>query len=194
MDLIGYYMCAAKKDYVPTGNEMTIVDRLLFLKYALPCAGTLVKRGGVSQDYVDRLILQVSRGSEPDRGAERMFVVANVMCTRIAKEMHKKSVDSEVIRNYFLFNHSKVVDDRFDLMKDFNPVDCKTYAGKVIDVHDGYATVETVLGRKKYNTIFEKGVKKNDDVVVHFDFIIEKILPETAEKMNEMRAAYEKGN
>jgi len=109
------------------------------------------------------------------------------MCFNIAEKMKKDSVDSEVIRQYFLFEHDKVVDDRFKLMGDFNPIDCKTYAGKVLSVHDKYAIVETPLGKRKYKTVFAKDVKKNDYVVVHFDYIVEKISSKIAEKMNEAK-------
>ncbi len=161
-------------------------DRLLFLRYALPCAGTLVKRGNVTKQYVDRLVEQVSRNEAPGAGAENMFKVANAMCDSIAERMGKPSTDAEVIRRYFLFEHSRVVDDRFNLMKDFNPVDCRTYAGRVIRAGDGSAVVETRLGQKVYRTIFAKDVRKNDMVVVHFDFVVEKVSKEVAERMAEM--------
>jgi hypothetical protein len=161
-----------------------IEDRLLFLKYALPCASTLVKRGVVTQERVDGMIALVSEGKLPEDGAERIFRVANAMCESIARRMGKGAVDAEVIRTYFLLEHSKVVDERFESMKDFNPVACKTYAGRVIEAADGLAMVETVLGKQQYKTLFAKDVKKNDDVAVHFDFVVEKISAETAGKMS----------
>jgi len=165
---------------------MKIKDRLLFLKYALPCASTLVRRGIVSQDYVDSLIALVSENKVPREDAESLFRVANVMCASIAKRSGKNLIDAGVIREYFLLEHSDVVDDRFELMKDFNPVDCKTYAGKVIEVSGGSALVETASGKKRYKTIFVKDIKKKEIVAVHFDFIVEKIPELLAEKMNKV--------
>jgi hypothetical protein len=162
---------------------MRIDDRLLFLRYALPCAGTLVKRGAISQAQVDKMIDLVSKDRLPPEGVESVFKVANAMCTVIAKRMGKESIDDEVIRQYFIMEHSKVVDDRFSLMKDFNPVDCKTYTGKVIGLENGEAIVSTVLGKRSYKTIFAKNVKENDDVVVHYDYVIEKISSRTAKKV-----------
>jgi len=181
-------------DYAIDGRELAVTDRQLFMKYALPCAGTLVKRGSVTQTYIDRLVDQVSNGQEPEKDCEKIFLVANVMCSRIARSMEKSSVDSEVIRRYFLFEHSEVVDDRFELMKDFNPVDCKTYAGRIIELDKDYAVVETRLGRKRYKTMFAKDANVNDSVVVHFDFIVERIPPETARKIDDAMNAYEKRN
>ena len=168
---------------------MEITDRLLFFRYALPCAGTLVKRGTVSQDHVDSLMAEVSENKAPGRGEENLFKVANAMCAVIAKKMGKDSIDADVIRRYFLFEHSKVVDERFELMGDFDPVDCRTYAGKVLEVAKDSALVETKLGRKRYKTLLDKDVKKDDSVAVHFDFVVEKIPNPVAEKMNKEGAS-----
>ncbi len=162
---------------------MRIEDRPLFLKYALPCASTLVKRGNVTQERVEKLKQLVSEGKVPEENVERMFKVANAMCESIAERMGKNAIDAEVIRQYFLLEHSKVVDDRYKLMGDFNPVDCKTYAGRVIETSDGSAVVETRLGRKNYKSLFAKDVKKGDIVAVHFDYIVEKIDDKMAKKM-----------
>ncbi len=159
-------------------------DRLLFLKYALPCASTLVKRGKASQEYVDSLVELVSSGKVPEESAESMFKVANAMCESIGRRMGKEEIDSDVIRQYFLLEHSEVVDDRYALMGDFNPADCKTYSGKVIEVTADSAIVETKLGRRRYRTTFVKEVKKGGIVVVHWNFVIEKAPEEFVSRMS----------
>lgn len=162
---------------------MRIKDRLLFLKYALPCAGTLVKRGKVSQEYIDTLVRLVAEGNVPEEDAEKIFRVATAMCDAIGSRMGKGAVDCDVIRQYFLLEHSEVVDDRYKLMGDFNPTDCKTYAGKVLEVDGDSALIETRLGKKEYRTVFAKGVRSGDMVVVHFDFIVEKVPDGFRERM-----------
>jgi hydrogenase maturation factor len=168
---------------------MNARDRILFLRYALPCAGTLVKRGSTTQGNVDRLVSKVSRNIAPEDGSEKIFVVANAMCRAIARQMGKKSVDADVIRKYFLLEHSKVVDERFELMKDFSPAECRTYPGRIVSMGAGSAIVETPRGRKKYRTILAKGIKNGDIVSVHYDFVIEKIDGQTEKKMR--RASHE---
>ena len=116
----------------------------------------------------------VSRNIAPEDGAEKIFVVANGMCRAIAKRMGKGSVDADVIRRYFLLDHSKVVDERFELMKDFDPVSCNTRIGIVKSFDGPSAVVETDLGRLSYKTLFAKDARIGDRVVVHYDFIIEK--------------------
>jgi hypothetical protein len=162
---------------------MQVEDRLLFLKYALPCAGTLVKRGAISQERVDNMVKMVSDGKLPEEGAEGVFKVAFAMCSIIAMRMGKKSIDADVIRQYFLMEHSKVVEDRFEYMRDFNPVACKTYAGKVVEAGKDSAVVRTALGEKEYRTVFARDVKKGDEVAVHYNFIIERIPDSTARRM-----------
>lgn len=154
---------------------MRISNRRLFLKYALPCARVIVKRGNVKQEYVDSLILMVSKNRVPKENAESMFKVANAMCEGIARRMGKSSIDTKVIRQYFLLEHSKVVDDRYNLMKDFDPIGCKTYAGDVVRIGKDFAVVETELGRKKYLTKFARGISEGDSVIVHWNFVIERV-------------------
>jgi hypothetical protein len=155
---------------------MKVKDRILFLKYALPCAGTLVKRGKVSQEHIDKIIEQISNNQVPKEEVEKKFKVAFAMCSNLAKEMKKDSINEEVIRRYFISEHDKTVDERFKLMGDFDPVACKTRIGKVLEVDKEFAVVETSLGKKKYKTVFTKDIKKEDNVIVHFDFVVEKVV------------------
>ncbi len=153
---------------------MIIKDRLLFLKYALPCAGTLVKRGKVSAEEVDNAVRLVSEGKLPAPGFEDIFRVATAMCERLAKDSGKDCIDVDTIRRYFIAGHSKVVDDRFKLMRDFDPVSCKTYLGKVITADGGFAIVDTERGKKMYRAEFAKSLREGDEVIVHWDFVVEK--------------------
>ena len=71
---------------------LPVENRLLFLKYALPCAGTLVNRGLVQRSYIDSLIVLVSHEKLPAEHAEELFKTANVMCDVIATRMGKKTM------------------------------------------------------------------------------------------------------
>lgn len=170
---------------------MRVVERMLFLRYALPCASTFVTRGVISQGYLDNLVKQVSENRLPDENVEDLFKVARAMCTAIAKRMAKDVVDAEVIRQYFLLEHGPVVDERYELMGDFDPVGCKTRAGRVMEVNGAFAQVETSLGRQKYRTDFCRGLAKGDTVSTHYDFIVERISPELAARMNQAGSVHE---
>jgi hydrogenase maturation factor len=166
---------------------MRIEDRLLFLKYALPCAGAFIRRGNVSQGYVDGLIKMVAEGNVPAERAETMFKVADAQCEAIATKEGKSSIDSDVIREYFLVEHSRVVDDRFELMRDFDPVACKTYVGVVRSIGSESAVVETRLGKGHYKTLFARGVKVGDKVITHYDFVIEKVSADAAKWLQKVK-------
>jgi len=163
---------------------MRISNLKLFLKYALPCAETLVERGQVSPDYVDSAIEAVAGGKEIPPGVEKIFKTALENCEILAKSSKKDSIDEEIIRNYFLFNHDSTVDSRFCAMGDFDPIECRTYPGKVLEIKGKIATVETPLMTFDYRTDFVPDLKVNDFVVVHRDFVIEKISAGLKERLD----------
>ncbi len=160
-----------------------ISNRLLFFKYAVPCAETFVKRGTINKEEYKDLIEQVRNGKEPEKNRENIFKVAMANLTFLALERNKDKIDDDTIREYFLFKHDKVVDDRFELMGDFNPDKCRTYPGIVRKLENDNASVEIPNGIYSYRTDFVKNLKVNDIVVTHRDFIVEKISKDLAIKM-----------
>lgn len=155
-------------------------DRLLFLKYAIPCAETLVQRKTISQKFLDGLLNSVKKNIAPKGEPEKIFKVAYAMCTSLALDSGKKGFDKKIIRDYFWFGHDDVIKERFELMRDFDPSHCKTYPGKVEETRNGTAIVLTCLGEKKYSTDFLPSAKKGDYVVVHRGFAVEKITKKQA--------------
>lgn len=149
-------------------------DRILFMKYALPCAGTLIKRGVVDRNSIESLIDAVKKGKEIPIGAENIFKVAMSACSLIAIDKKKDFIDEEIIRDYFVFRHDDVVDRRFEEMKDFDPEACRVRIGKVVSVHDGFAVVKNDSMIKKFRTDFLPDVKVGDSVITHWDFIVER--------------------
>ena len=166
--------------------------RLLFLKYALPCAPTLVKRGLVSQYEIKNLVKNISQREKVLTRPEKIFKTANSMCARIAKNLGKKCVDKEVIRKYFLFEHDKVVDKRYDAFRDFDAMRCRTFAGKVLDANK--TIVQTLTGKKKYRDDFVLGLKKGDYVVIHRNFVVEKVNERLARNLWKLKQIYFKSN
>jgi hydrogenase maturation factor len=162
-----------------------ITNRLLFFKYAIPCAETLVKRGILSKQELEKMLENVKKGKEPEKDSENVFKVALAHLSFIAKQNDKNVIDEDTIREYFLFNHDKVVDDRFEEMQDFNPEACRTNFGIVNKTKNDTAIVETPVGIKPYKSDFVKDLEADDLVVVHRDFIVEKISEDLADKLSE---------
>lgn len=153
--------------------EIEEKSRVLFMKYALPCARTLVKRNQVTQEEVDALIELVKKGVVPD-GTEKIFKVALAACSLLALDANKRVIDEAVIRKYFLKKHSDMIEKRYEEKGDFDPVACQTRLGSVESVSPGKALVVNSAGKKDYRTDFVD-VHEHDRVVTHWDFIVEVI-------------------
>ncbi|MFH7904347.1 MAG: hypothetical protein QXQ58_01365 [Candidatus Aenigmatarchaeota archaeon] len=166
---------------------MQIKNRKLFFCYALPCAQTFVKRGKISQEDLDRIIKNFSRGKMPKKGFESIFLVANNMLKIIAMKMGKDKIDMKVIRQYYLVDHDKVVDKRYEEVGDFDPIACKIRVGEVLSIKDNKAIIKTEFGIKEYKTDFVKKLRVGDRVIVHYDFIVEKFTKKIEKDLKEMK-------
>ena len=167
--------------------EIEEKSRLLFMRYALPCAGTLVKRHIMTQKQWDDLIDAVKNGRKVPKDSEKVFKVAFAACSMIAMDKKKRFIDSEVIREYFLFKHDDVINKRYEEMRDFDPEACRTKAGTVEEVKEGLATVKTRSGKGDFRVDFVKDLRKGDTVVIHWDFVTEKTDQKTADEMERKR-------
>ncbi|MFN6992442.1 MAG: HypC/HybG/HupF family hydrogenase formation chaperone [Fervidobacterium sp.] len=111
-------------------------------------------------------------------GFENTFIVAVSMLKIIAKKMNKEEIDDDVIRQYYIVDHSKVVDKRYEEMGDFDPLMCRVKVGKIISIDGKMAKVKTEIGEHEYRTDFVNDLRKGDTVIVHYDFICEKMSDE----------------
>ena len=169
-------------------------SRLLFLKYALPCADTLVERGAVSKKLIKESIRKISLNRKVSGHPEKFFKTAYTMCEKIARRTKKKSIDENVVRRYFLFEHDKVVDSRYESFKDFNPLQCRVFPGKILKIKNKEALIKTIIGKKKYRTNFIQNLRIGDCVVVHRCFTVEKISENMLKKLWKLKENYFKSN
>jgi hydrogenase maturation factor len=170
-----------------TEKKLEISNRILFFKYALPCAETLIKRKNLTREKFRKMIKQMAEGREPEKNKENIFKVAMAHLTFLALERKKDKIDDETIREYFLFNHDEAVEERFEEMGDFDSESCRTYPGIVRKIESNRASVETLLGIKPYKKDFVDDLKMQDIVVVHRDFIVEKISKKLASELWELK-------
>lgn len=162
--------------------EIKEEDRMLFMKYAVPCAGTLVKRGKLQQEDVNNLVDVLKNDGKMPENCEKNFTVAMAACSLIAMDGGKSVVDSDVIREYFLLKHDDVIDKRYEEMGDFDPEACRTRMGIVLSVEKNRAMVLTSQGKDNYRNDFTD-VKEGDSVIVHWNFIVEKLDKKWRERM-----------
>jgi hypothetical protein len=162
---------------------LPIRDKELFLRYAIPCGEVLVRRGEVRGELLNRLNEAVKNRTELDYPPEEVFKVATRMCTIIAKQMGKKEIDAEVIRRYFLVEHENAIRWRQQVRPELKLEECLVYPGRVLRIGDGNVLVKTPLGERLFRNDFAEGIKVNDLVSVHYDYIAEKLRPSHAAMM-----------
>lgn len=164
-------------------------EKQLFMKFAIPCADTLIERDEITQDVMDGLIKKIVDGDEILDEEIAIFKVANSHCRFLAKKNSKDEIDTETIEQYFLGMHDEVVDDRFKQMGDFDPETCRIFSGKVVSVN-GLATVETINDESEYRKDFVPEIKAGDLVLVHRNFIVKKISKKLADEMARRKENY----
>ncbi len=157
--------------------------RALFMKYALPCAETLVKRGIMKGSEAGGLMEKAASGMEMPKGSEKIFKTALRECGKIARNSGKTSICIESVRKYFLFGHDDAVRKRYEKFRDFDPASCAVYPGKVKSIRNGKAVVETPLEASEFSTLLCPEIKKGDWASVHRNFIAEKISPKLAKSL-----------
>ena len=174
-------------------RSLTIKDKELFLKYAIPCGDVLVERGELKHKLLDRMKSSVISQNELNYEIENIFRVAVRMCTIIGIQMGKKEIDEEVIRRYFLHEHEKAIQWRMQIKPDVIPERCRVYPGRVIRANNDGTILNTPLGRVVSKDEFVDRLKTGDWVSMHYSQIAEKIPGKEADLMiNEFKKRLEK--
>jgi hydrogenase maturation factor len=163
-------------------KTLPIVDKELFLRYAIPCGEVLVNRGSLDPKLLKKAERIVTDGKTANIDSGKMFPTAAKMCTLIAHKMGKKAIDAAVIRRYFLFEHEKAVRWRMKLYPDVAPEKCIVFPARVLRSGE-LLLVNTPSGKKILDTRFAPEVKRGDWVATHYSYASEKIPSETAKKM-----------
>lgn len=146
---------------------MRIENRRLFFAYALPCIESTIKKGKISREKAKELFRKYEKGEELPESAEKIFEVAIFYLNKIARLMKKKSIDEVVIRTYFQKHHNKI------LGKGKRSEKCKVKIGKVVGICKDYVLVKVEGKTKKYKS-FVKSLKNGEEVVLHWDYIVDK--------------------
>jgi hydrogenase maturation factor len=162
-------------------------SRSLWFRYAAPCGKVFVKRGVIDEVYFNNLIDSVARNEIPV-GTEKTFDFALKMCSDVAKKLHKKKIDEEVVREYFWIAHDRAARLRYEKFHDFDLNECIVYPGRVLSiVENNRALVSTPIKSFNYRTDFVPTLKKGNDVTVHYEFIPEIISGEDAKMLLKLK-------
>jgi hydrogenase maturation factor len=168
-------------------KNLEIIDKELFLKYAIPCGHVLVNRGSLEKEVLERLNKKMIDNQAIRENISEYFPVAAKMTTLIAKRLSKDVVDEEVVRQYFLQEHDQAVKWRSSIFPDIPKDECMIQPGKVKDISEESLLVNTPRGELEFKRDFVPEALKGDMVTVHYDFVSEMIDKESFDKLMKMR-------
>ncbi|MFC2143375.1 HypC/HybG/HupF family hydrogenase formation chaperone [Candidatus Aenigmatarchaeota archaeon] len=150
-------------------------DRRYFMKYAVPCAQTLVDRCVINKEKLDEMFDMMKNELEIPDNEEDKFKVAMAHCSLVAMRAGKKEIDKESMQQYFFFEHDDTIDKRHEEMGDFDSEFCRTFPAIVKKINVPTATVDVMGKERNVKADFVSDVIVGDKVVIHRDFITEKI-------------------
>ncbi|MEM7816890.1 MAG: hypothetical protein QXZ20_03180 [Candidatus Aenigmatarchaeota archaeon] len=154
-----------------------MINKYLFLRYALPCAEELIKRKEVTKEYVEEIKDCLKSNKKIKEDYIKIFKIAYSYCKEIGKKIKRDAMDEEVIRKYFWFEHDKVV----DILG--SKLDCKVFPGKIEKIEGEGAVVITPIGKRIYSLEFARGIKEKDFVTLHYNYVVEKISKKDAKML-----------
>ena len=158
-----------------------LLNKKMFLKYAMPCLMEQLRQGKISLDEFLQLMKNFEKGLDlSEQQILELFnkAVSRIIALGIDKRKFRKGevlIDSELIRDYFWFEHITVVLTKKNrLLKDY----CLVLPGKIIQFNEKekIALVKTPFGERKVKTVYLKErLDKNDFLVIHYNYACEKI-------------------
>ena len=105
----------------------------LLVNYGLGCVNDLVREGFITPERAKSLVNRAFADEPLTLADARSFRNAYVKCTILASKMGKGSIDTEVVRTYFLdpSQHNSYVDRLWEATKDFDREGCKSGIGTI---------------------------------------------------------------
>lgn len=160
-----------------------MINKALFLRYALPCADKLIERGETTKEYIEEIKRCLRNRERIKNEYLKIFKVAFAFCEELGKKLKKNAMDEEIIRKYFWFEHDKIVDLTGAC------IECKILPGRVEKISNNKAIVMTPIGKKTCSLELAEEIKKGDYVTLHLNFVIEKISRKNAKTLWKIKEA-----
>jgi len=158
--------------------DMLIKARLLFLRYAFPCAGITLARGKISQQQYNNLEKAVLTGHPPSIvNLTRIFGPAWRRINRLANLIEKSPLDPETIRTYFLKFHNQDIkqnDGSYAMAPEFLKKLCRVEKAKIIQVSSDFYLVKIRNKKRAVSKAICPRAKVGDIVAVHYGYAVEK--------------------
>lgn len=153
--------------------------RVLFLKYAFPCAGVTLARGAITQKEYDSLE-KAARTSKPLqwRMLERIFVSAWRRIREVAASIHGDPHDSAVIRRYYLEFHNEYIknnDGSYARAPEAFKKLCRVEKARIIKKGSDFYIVKIGAKKRPVSSMICPEAHVGDTVSVHYGYAVEKI-------------------
>jgi hydrogenase maturation factor len=167
--------------------KFRLLNKKLFLKYAMPCLMEKLRRGEISEEEFTQLMKDFEKGEMPSiEKITELFSTAipKILALGVDKKKFEGTevqVDTELVRDYFWDEHIPVV-----MNKKLKKSECLVLPARVLKVNGDKAVVLTPLGEKEVKTAYLEKVKENDLLAVHYNYACEKINEKEFKRLAEL--------
>jgi len=153
--------------------------RILFLKYAFPCAGVTLARGKITQKEYSGLE-KAARTSAPVewKTLERIFAPAWRRIRESARELNADPRDLQTIREYYLKFHNQYIaakDGSYAHAPEILCRLCRVEKGKIVSMGDDFFIVKIRSITRPVSRMLCKDASIGDTVSVHYGYAVEKV-------------------
>jgi hydrogenase maturation factor len=155
-------------------SGMKVSNKKVFFLYAHPCGDVLVKRGSLPAETLEGIRQDLRSGGDV-KADPKLFKVAYAILTMIAKRVGKRTIDEEVMHEYYWKEHDEHVMNESKIKEDVIPEMCKVFPGRILYARGKGAVVETPVGRRSINIEFVPNISVGDCVTVHYNYACERI-------------------
>lgn len=150
-----------------------------FFKYAFPCAFLKLERKEITKKEYGEMEEKFCEGNTISKSKlERIFKPAFVRIKRLAKRMNKDYWNFDVIKEYWLNEHNRIIDSNEEAYSEttsaFKDL-CRIHKAEVTEKKEN-SLIVSYRGKKRrvYNTIVQDA-REGNKVTIHFAYAIEKI-------------------
>ncbi|MBI4360075.1 MAG: hypothetical protein HY564_03200 [Candidatus Jacksonbacteria bacterium] len=156
-----------------------IEARVLFLKYAFPCAGVTLARGAISKKEYDALE-NSARTSIPVewKTLERIFVPAWRRIREVAQKINHDPRDANTIRRYYIEFHNEYIknnDGSYAHAPEALKKLCRVEKAKIVSVKDDFFVAAIGRTRRPVSRMLCKNARVGDIVSAHYGYAVEKL-------------------
>tara|TARA_Y100000310_G_scaffold209958_1_gene210574 strand:+ start:2509 stop:2985 length:477 start_codon:yes stop_codon:yes gene_type:complete len=148
-----------------------------FLKYAFPCAFIIREKEEINENKLKELETAAINNIPLTRAElEKIFFRAFEKIERFAAEKGKDKWDLELIKDYFLNQHNKEIEEGRGFYATAHPTIkelSKVYIGKVIKKNNDILTIKTEKGERKVLNHLVPEAQIGNIISIHYGYGIE---------------------